>query len=131
MPRLTLPAETEHMAEALAFVTDFLDQTECGMRARIAFETVTEEIFMNIVHYSGAPEAELTIDRTDDAVRLSFADRGVPFNPLAREDPDTTLSAEERNIGGLGIFMVKRMMDSVTYAYADGRNVLTVVKSIA
>ena len=61
---------------------------------------------------------------------MVFKDKGMPYNPLAKEDPDTTLSAAERQIGGLGVFMVKTMMDSVDYRYEDGSNVFTMSKAI-
>lgn len=97
-------------------------------------QLVVEEIVVNIVSYAYpvGKDGEVTIDvnKTPTAIEISFSDRGVPFNPLEKEDPDTTLSAEERPIGGLGIFLVKQMMDSVSYRYEDGRNILTTTKNI-
>lgn len=97
-------------------------------------QLVVEEIVVNIVSYAYpvGKDGEVTIDvnKTPTAIEISFSDRGVPFNPLEREDPDTTLSAEERPIGGLGIFLVKQMMDSVSYRYEDGHNILTTTKNI-
>lgn len=95
-------------------------------------QLVTEEIVVNIVNYAypvGA-DGEVTIEVKDTPtdIELSFSDCGMPFNPLEKEDPDTTLSAEERPIGGLGIFLVKQMMDSVAYRYEDGHNILTISK---
>lgn len=97
-------------------------------------QLVVEEIVVNIVSYAYpvGKDGEVTIDvnKTPTAIEISFSDRGVPFNPLEKEDPDTTLSAEERPIGGLGIFLVKQMMDSVSYRYEDGHNILTTTKNI-
>ena len=89
-----------------------------------------EELFVNIAHYAYNPEIGeaiigCNVDQAPPSITIQFRDRGVPFNPLARKDADITLSAEERDIGGLGIFMVKDYMDEVTYAYEDGQNVLT------
>lgn len=61
---------------------------------------------------------------------LTLKDHGTPYNPLEKEDPDITLSAEERDIGGLGIFMVKNLMDEVTYDYIDEENILTLIKYV-
>ena len=96
---------------------------------------VTEELVVNIVNYAyadatdGLPTAtdylDVEIQRDADSITLRFRDGGVPFNPLAREVPDTSLPLEKRRIGGLGIFMVVEMMDSVSYEYTNGENVLT------
>lgn len=89
-----------------------------------------DEISTNILQYSGARTMELRCVASADEITITFADDGIPYNPLEREDPDITLSAEERAIGGLGIFMVKKIMDTVEYAYRDGKNLLTVTKNI-
>ena len=88
---------------------------------------------MNIVHYAYNPQvgkATIRCEVTDNPMQviIQFLDSGIPFDPLAKEDADITLSAEERNIGGLGIFMVKQSMDEVNYEYMDGKNVLTIRK---
>ena len=94
-----------------------------------------EEIFINIASYAYRPgEGPVTIRVSveEDPIRvtLTFIDNGKPFDPLAREEADVTLPAEKRRIGGLGIFLVKKTMDSVTYEYKDGQNILTVVKNV-
>ena len=94
-----------------------------------------EEIFVNIAHYAygGNPgEAVIGLDVIPNpkSCRIVFRDRGVPYNPLEKTDPDITLSAEEREIGGLGIYMVKQSMDKVEYRYEDGYNILTIEKNI-
>ena len=94
-----------------------------------------EEIFVNIAHYayggkSGEAVINLDIEQNPKCCRVTFQDRGVPYNPLAKADPDITLSAEERQIGGLGIYMVKQSMDHVEYRYEDGCNILTIEKKI-
>ena len=87
-----------------------------------------DEIFSNIARYSGAAVATLGCAAEEGRATLRFSDNGRPYDPTGNPDPDTALSAEERDIGGLGIFMVKKLMDEVTYEYADGLNILTLVK---
>ncbi len=94
-----------------------------------------EELYVNIAHYAyGDEEGKATIkigfDGEPMQVTIRFIDEGVPYNPLEKQDPDTSLSAEERDIGGLGIFMVKKSMDSMEYEYQDGKNILTIQKVI-
>lgn len=95
-----------------------------------------EEIFVNIAHYAYAPEigrATVRVEVSGDPVTVSitFIDRGVPYDPLAKKDPDVTLPAEQREIGGLGIFMTKKIMDDMVYEYKNGSNILKLVKHIA
>ena len=98
-------------------------------------DLATEEIFVNIAHYSGAAEAEISCCFEyggDDKgmLEVTFSDSGVRFDPLSKADPDLTLSAEQRNIGGLGIFLTKKFMDSVEYEYTNGMNNLKIKKQI-
>lgn len=97
-------------------------------------QLVVEEVVVNIVSYAYPDDADgevtITVSVTPSAIEFSFTDSGVPFNPLEKEDPDTTLSADERPIGGLGIFLVKQMMDDVRYRYEDGQNILTAIKNL-
>ncbi len=91
-------------------------------------DLAVEEIFVNIAHYSGSEEAVINCSFENNQLEICFSDNGVPFNPLAKPDPDLTLNAEEREIGGLGIFLTKKFMDSVAYEYKDGMNNLRIVK---
>ena len=84
-----------------------------------------DEIYSNIVRYSGASEAKIQLVKDGDSLRLVFCDNGKPYNPLDADEPDVTASAEDRAIGGLGIFMVRKMMDDVEYEYTGGMNKLT------
>ena len=98
-------------------------------------ELAVEEIFVNIAHYAYRPQigqATVRVEVKEEplSVIITFIDRGVPYDPLKRSDPDVTLSAEEREIGGLGIFMTKKVMDEVAYEYKDGQNVLTLKKRL-
>ena len=90
-----------------------------------------DEIYANIVNYSKATLATIFYSIENGKLRISFTDNGIPYNPLEASEPDVTLSAEERQIGGLGIFMVKKMTESMEYEYADGKNVLSLVIALS
>lgn len=134
MRELDIEAKTENLDQVLAFVDEELEKYECGMKTQMQIDIAVEEIFVNIAHYAYNPavgKATIRIEVTDGTVSLTFIDNGIPYDPLAKEDPDITLSAEERQIGGLGIFMVKKSMDDVKYEYKDGSNILTFSKDLA
>ena len=134
MMELDIEAKTENLEQVLAFVDEELEKYECGMKTQMQIDIAVEEIFVNIAHYAYNPvvgKATIRIEVTDGIVSLTFIDNGIPYDPLAKEDPDITLSAEERQIGGLGIFMVKKSMDDVKYEYKDGSNILTFSKDLA
>ena len=135
MAELTLQASLEKLDEVLAFVEESLEKNECPMKVLMQVQIAVEEIFVNIAHYaydSGQGTATIRVEVGGDPLQviITFIDQGVPYDPLKKEDPDVTLSAEERKIGGLGIFMVKKSMDDVKYEYADGKNILTISKKI-
>ena len=119
--------------ESLAKTSDFLDccveEYEIPMRIGYSLKVVTDEIFSNIVYYSGAKNAEILFRNQESSVTLEFQDDGMPYNPLEAEEPDVTASADERKIGGLGLFMVKKMAEDVCYEYIDQKNRLTVILS--
>lgn len=120
----------EGLTAATVWLESTLDGAGCPDKAKTKLMIAFDEIASNIVHYSGSPDFAIEVDfpENPDAVRISFSDTGRPFDPLGKADPDVTLAAEERGIGGLGLFMVKKMMDNVTYSHVDGRNILTVSK---
>lgn len=128
---MKLTPTSDNLALATDYLDSFLDGAGCGPKIRIALETVVEEVFMNIVHHSGASVAELTVEKEGDDIVLRFSDDGVPYNPLLRGDPDITLPLEQRAVGGLGILMVRRMTDRQTYSYENGRNLLTLARRSA
>lgn len=124
--------------ESMQAVNDFIHSVlpaGCDDMLLNQIDLAVEEIFVNIAHYSGAAEAEIfagyhVAGDGSGLLTMIFKDGGKPFNPLERADPDLTLSAEERSIGGLGIFLTKKFMDSVEYDFADGLNILKIVKKI-
>jgi anti-sigma regulatory factor (Ser/Thr protein kinase) len=135
MKEQTFPATTEALNDAMAFVDETLEEAGCSMKVQMQIDIAVEEIFVNIAHYAYTPatgDAVVRVELQEDprAVAITFEDSGVPYDPLAKEDPDVTLTAEERQIGGLGIFMVKKSMDEVKYRHEDGKNILTLVKCL-
>ena len=117
------------------FVEQNLEKYECQMKAQTAICVAIEEVFVNVAHYAyggkdGDVEFDLSFDKANRNVIFRMIDSGIPFDPLKKADPDITLSADEREIGGLGIFITKKTMDVVTYAYEDNKNVLTMIKKI-
>lgn len=127
----TFTAEDSEFPEVSSYVEGWLEEHDCPMKAAMQISVALEEIFVNVAHYAYPnPPGQLDIglDCADNTVTVKFIDSGTPFDPLAKEDPDVTLSVEERRIGGLGIFMVKKTMDNVSYEYKDGKNMLTIVK---
>ena len=135
MKELTIDATVENIAQVTAFVDEQLEELNCPMKAQMQIDVAIDELFGNIAHYAYNPEvgaATVRVEVMQDplAVIITFIDNGVQYDPLVREDPDITLSAEEREIGGLGIYMVKKSMDEIAYEYKDGQNILTIKKQI-
>ena len=135
MKELTLDATVENIETVTDFVNEELDALDCPMKVQMQIDIAIDELFGNIAHYAYNPEigkATVRVEVIEDplAVTNTFIDNGVPYDPLAKADPDTTLSAEEREIGGLGIYMVKKSMDDITYEYKEGQNILTIKKSL-
>ncbi len=129
---MELEAQTDQLNTLLELLERDLEKADCPQETRTVVEICAEEIFVNIASYAYGEEngvARIEEKIEERQISLCFQDRGKPYNPLEKKDPDTTLSAEERQIGGLGIFMVKNMMDTVEYAYEDGWNRLTMTLS--
>ena len=135
MKELTVEAKTTNIEAVTDFVNEQLEALDCPMKAQMQIDIAIDELFGNIAHYAYNPEigkATVRVEVIKDplAVTITFIDNGVPYDPLAKADPDTTLSAEEREIGGLGIYMVKKSMDDITYEYKDGQNILAIKKNL-
>ncbi len=128
-------ATVENITRVTAFVDEELEALGCPMKAQMQIDIAIDELFGNIAHYAYNPEvgpATVRVEVVEDplSVVVSFIDKGVPYDPLSREDPDVELSLEERRIGGLGIYMVKKSMDEISYEYKDGQNILRIRKKI-
>ena len=135
MKELTLKAVIENIPQVTAFVDEQLETIECPIKAQMQLDVAVDELFCNIASYAYAPgEGEATVrfefDAASRRVTLSFIDSGKPFNPLESKEPDVSLSAKERSVGGLGIFLVKKTMDGMAYRYKDGKNILTIHKQL-
>ena len=135
MSELTLEAKLENLQKVLAFVDEQLESLACSMKVQIQIDVAVEELFVNIASYAypsavGSATVRVETEQEPLSVVITFIDRGVPYDPLAKADPDITLSAAEREIGGLGIFMVKKSMDDMIYQYKDGQNMLTIKKKL-
>ena len=135
MSELTLEAKVENLDDVIAFVDGILETIDCPPRTQMQIDISVEELFVNIANYAYVPNvgiATVKVQTRNDPkeIAITFIDSGVPYNPLAKADPDITLSSEERQIGGLGIFMAKKSMDKIEYEYTDGKNRLTIRKAI-
>ena len=135
MKEITLAATVENIEVVTDFVNEQLEAIECPMKAQMLIGIAIDELFGNIAHYAYTPdvgEATVRVEVTENplSVVITFIDGGVPYDPLAAAEPDTSLSAEDRAIGGLGIFMVKKSMDDIAYRYENGKNILSIRKKI-
>lgn len=135
MKELTVVATLENIAVVTDFVNEQLETLNCPMKAQVQIDIAIDELFSNIAHYAYNPEvgdATVRIEVIEEplSVIITFIDNGIPYDPLKKRDPDVTLSAEEREIGGLGIYMVKKSMDDITYEYKNGQNILKIKKNL-
>ena len=132
---ITLAATVKNIATVTAFLEQELEALDCPVKAAMQISVAADEIVTNIAMYAYTPgSGDVTVQFAFDAAtrtaEIAFTDSGTPFDPLKKADPDVTLSAEEREIGGLGIFLVKKTMDEVLYRRENGRNILTIRKKI-
>ncbi|MGN0319593.1 MAG: ATP-binding protein [Lachnospira sp.] len=149
MKEIRVDALVDNISVITQFVDEELESWECPLKVQMQIDIAIDEIISNIAYYAYNEDAGLT-GNTDDGKKdvlvqidinnvndipdktkkivITFIDKGIPYNPLTKKDPDITLSVEERGIGGLGIFMVKKSMDDMLYEYKDRQNVLTIIK---
>lgn len=135
MKELTLDATIENVTAVTSFVDEQLERLGCPPESQAQIDVAIDELFSNIAYYAYNPEtgpATVRVEVLEEplSVEITFIDSGVAYNPLAKDDPDLSLSADEREIGGLGIFIVKNSMDDVAYEYKDGKNILRIRKNI-
>ena len=135
MKEMTIKAVLQNVSAVTDFVNEELDHYDCPIKGRVQINVAIDEIFSNISRYAyGAGQGDATVSIEVEAqplrVILTFSDHGVPFNPLEKAAPNVKLSAEEREIGGLGIFLVRKTMDAISYEYKDGMNILTIKKQL-
>ena len=135
MKEWTFEAKVDRIPWLTERVDALLEDLDCPMKAQMQIDVAIDELLANIASYAyGTGEGEVTVrfdfQPDDRTVALTFIDSGIPYDPLAKPDPDIALEVEKRSVGGLGIFLVKKTMDDMTYARRDGRNVLTIRKRI-
>lgn len=135
MREKTVQAILENLDEVMAFVEEQMEVYHCSMKMQMQIAVAVEEIYVNIASYAYREQkgnARIRVQSGGEPLQIiiTFEDDGIPYNPLLKEDPDITLSAEERKIGGLGIYIVKKSMDQVEYHYQNGKNILTIRKDI-
>ena len=136
MEQLRIPANIEQLGAVMEFVDEVLERGDCPLEIRTLIDVAVEEIFVNIASYAytsdeGVAELNAGFEGEPRRVVITFKDGGVPYDPLENPDPDISLSAEERSVGGLGIFLVKQIMDKVGYRYENGQNILTLEKRLS
>lgn len=137
MREMEIGADLENLETVRNYVTEQLEKAGFGPKQIMEVELAVEEIFCNIANYAYKPEKgdvliRCEISETDKCrITIEFIDGGTPYNPLERPDPDLTLGAEDRDIGGLGIFLSKVLTDSMSYRYEDGKNILVITKERA
>lgn len=136
MKSITVEATIQNVETVTEFVNAVLEENDCPVKVQMQIDVVIDEIFGNIAYYaygdgSGNATVQIEIEKNPPGIVLTFIDQGIPYNPLENKEPDITLDIEEREIGGLGIFLVKKTMDALSYEYVDGQNILTLKKAFA
>ncbi len=135
MNEITVTATIENINVVTEFVDRQLEELDCPIKTQTQIDIAIDELFSNIVHYAYSPnvgDATVRVDvgENPSSVIITFIDAGKPYNPLQKADPDITLGINDREIGGLGIFLVKKSMDVMTYEYTNGQNILRIKKNI-
>lgn len=129
---ITVDSKMENMETLTAFVEKELKPYEPSMKSQMQINIAIDELFSNVVHYSGSSKMTLVLEVVEDVLTasLTFIDNGIAYDPLSKADPDISLSAEDREIGGLGIFLVKKTMDGIEYKRDGEKNILKVTKKL-
>ncbi len=135
MKEITLDATLENIEKVNTFINEMLEESDCSPKAQIQIDIALDELVSNVVRYAyGDSIGKLTVIAglcdNPDIFKITFIDSGLPYNPLEKDDPDVTMSADDRQIGGLGIFMVKKTMDNIEYKYENNQNILSIYKTI-
>ena len=136
MKEITLEATVQNIRTIIDWIDGELEQVNCPLKAQMQIDVAADEIMANISSYAYAPDTgNVTVgfsyDESSQTAAVTFTDYGIPFDPLKKEEPDVTLGAEERAIGGLGIFLVRKTMDEVSYHREGEKNILTIRKKFA
>ena len=132
---LTLEAKIENLPQVISFIDERLEKADCSLKSQMQIEVAVDEIFSNISKYAyepgpGKATVRIHVDENARMCSVMFIDRGIPYDPTLHADPDISLDAEHREIGGIGIYLVKRTMDGWEYTFEDGRNIQVIHKSL-
>ena len=135
MKELEITATVENLPKVIKFVEEQIAAFGCSLGVRAQIDVAVEEVFVNIAHYAYYPDTGPAVVRVETVeeplqVILTFLDHGVPFDPLKKNDPNIEQPLNNRDPGGLGIFMVRKIMDAVSYEYRNGQNILTFSKKV-
>ena len=135
MAELTIRANLNNLNDVMAFVDAELEKLDCPMKAQMQIDVAVDELFGNIARYAYDPDTgpatvRVEVDPDQMIVSITFIDHGKPYDPLSTKAPDITAPVEERPIGGLGIFLVRKTMDDVAYEYRNGKNILRIKKKM-
>ena len=133
---LVIEAVVDNLDAVNSFVHKSIEQFKVSKRTLMQIDLIVEEIFVNVASYAYAPNTgsvKILIEAKEEShtVSLTFIDSGVPYNPLEKSDPDINLSVDDRQIGGLGIFLTKNLVDEISYKFVDGQNILQLTKSLS
>ena len=136
MHKLTVPAKIENLQKVFNFLNTQLNSVTYNMKSRLQLELSIEEAYVNISKYAyeyneGNIEILSHIDKDPIQITVKLMDSGIPYNPLNNEDPNILANTEEKELGGLGILLIKKNVDNIRYEYLDGKNVLTIQKKLA
>ncbi len=132
---ITIDASTDNLSKVISFLANNLEKLNCKPKTQVQLELAVEEIFVNIATYAypdkiGAVRVRIEADTAENEILITFEDSGTPYDPLKKPDPDVNVPVEKRQIGGLGVFLVKKISDKVFYEYKDGKNCFTIVKKV-
>lgn len=135
MKTLDCDSTISNVDKVISFINDELDRVNCPQKTKVQIDVAIDELFSNIANYAYNPDVgdvTVTMETHENtrSVVITFIDKGKPYDPLKRDDPNVNASLNEREIGGLGIYIVKKSMDDVQYEYKDGKNILTIKKNI-
>ena len=133
--KIQINAVVDNLDKVISFIDQKLEEKSCSPKMQMQIELAVEEIFVNIANYAyenHAGTAEIGVEFREDpmSVTITFTDSGIPYDPLKRTDPDVNLPSKQRKIGGLGIYLTKKMADNIFYEYKNGQNILKFLKNL-